>query len=27
MPKPRFAIENWFFGGSAFPAEYAPIAV
>jgi hypothetical protein len=27
MPKPRFAIENWFFGGSAFPMEYAPIAV
>jgi hypothetical protein len=27
MPKPRYAIENWFFGGSAFPAEYAPIAI
>lgn len=27
MPKPRFAIESWFFGGSAFPGEYAPIAV
>ena len=27
MPKPRYAIENWFFGGSAFPAEYAPLAV
>lgn len=27
MPEFRFAIENWFFGGSAFPAEYAPIAV
>jgi Phytanoyl-CoA dioxygenase (PhyH) len=27
MPKPRFAIENWFFGGSAFPKEYAPLAV
>jgi hypothetical protein len=27
MPKPRFAIENWFFGGSAFPVEYAPIAI
>jgi hypothetical protein len=27
MPNPRFAIENWFFCGSAFPAEYAPIAV
>jgi Phytanoyl-CoA dioxygenase (PhyH) len=27
MPNPRFAIENWFFGGSAFPGDYAPIAV
>jgi hypothetical protein len=27
MPKPRYAIENWFFGASAFPGEYAPIAV
>jgi hypothetical protein len=27
MPKPRFAIESWFFGGSAFPADYAPVAV
>ncbi len=27
MPKPRFAIENWFFGASAFPEDYAPIAV
>jgi hypothetical protein len=27
MPKPRYAVENWFFGGSAFPADYAPIAV
>jgi Phytanoyl-CoA dioxygenase (PhyH) len=27
MPKPRFAIENWFFGGSAFPTDYAPVAV
>jgi hypothetical protein len=27
MKKPRYAIENWFFGGSAFPEEYAPIAV
>jgi hypothetical protein len=27
MRKPRYAIENWFFGGSAFPGEYAPIAV
>ena len=27
MPKARFAIESWFFGGSAFPADYVPIAV
>ena len=27
MPKPRFAIESWFFGGSGFPGEYAPLAV
>jgi hypothetical protein len=27
MPKPRFAIESWFFGGSLFPSEYAPLAV
>ena len=27
MPNPRFAIENWFFGASGFPPEYAPIAV
>jgi hypothetical protein len=27
MQRPRYAIENWFFGGSAFPGEYAPIAV
>jgi hypothetical protein len=27
MPNPRFAIESWFFSGSAFPAKYAPIAV
>jgi hypothetical protein len=27
MPNPRYAIENWFFGGSAFPDEYAPVAV
>ena len=27
MPNPRYAIENWFFGASGFPAEYAPIAV
>ena len=27
MPKPRYAIENWFFGGSSFPGDYAPLAV
>jgi len=27
MPKPRFAIESWFFGPSAFAGEYAPLAV
>ncbi len=27
MPKPRFAIENWFFGASAFPADYAPLSI
>jgi len=27
MTKPRFAIESWFFGGSAFPSDYAPLAV
>lgn len=27
MDRPRYAIENWFFGGSAFPSEYAPIAL
>jgi len=26
MPSPRYAIENWFFGSSSFPADYAPIA-
>jgi Phytanoyl-CoA dioxygenase (PhyH) len=26
MPNPRFAIENWFFGSSAFPTDYAPVA-
>lgn len=26
MPNPRFAVESWFFGGSAFP-DYSPIAV
>ena len=27
MPKPRYAIESWFFGPSGFPADYAPITV
>jgi Phytanoyl-CoA dioxygenase (PhyH) len=27
MPHPRFAIENWFFGASSFPREFAPLAV
>jgi hypothetical protein len=27
MPNPRYAIESWFFGASAFPRDYAPIAV
>jgi Phytanoyl-CoA dioxygenase (PhyH) len=27
MPNPRYAVENWFFAGSAFPDEYAPVAV
>lgn len=26
MPNPRYAVESWFFGGSAFPS-YSPIAV
>jgi hypothetical protein len=26
MPKARFAVECWFFGGSSFPGDYAPIA-
>ena len=26
MPNPRYAIENWFFGASSFPADYAPVA-
>jgi hypothetical protein len=26
MPKPRYAIESWFFGPSAFP-EYIPVAI
>jgi hypothetical protein len=27
MPRPRFAVESWFFAGSAFPPDYAPVAV
>jgi len=27
MPKPRYAIENWFFSASEFPAEYDPLAL
>jgi hypothetical protein len=27
MPKPRFAVENWFFGPSGFPAGYVPLTV
>ena len=27
MSRARFALENWFFGPSAFPADYAPLAV
>ena len=27
MPKPRYALESWFFGPSAFPNEYSPIAI
>ena len=27
MPKPRYALESWFFGRSAFSSEYAPVAV
>jgi hypothetical protein len=27
MPHPRFAVENWFFGPSAFPKDYIPLTV
>lgn len=27
MPKPRYAVECWFFGCSKFPTEYGPLAV
>jgi hypothetical protein len=26
MPNPRYAIESWFFGPSAFPSDYVPVA-
>ena len=26
MPKPRYAVESWFFGPSAFPGGYSPLA-
>ena len=27
MTQPRYAIENWFFGASQFPGDYAPLVV
>jgi hypothetical protein len=27
MRRPRYAIENWFFGACAFPADYVPLAL
>lgn len=27
MSKPRYAIENWFFGASSFPADYSPVSI
>jgi hypothetical protein len=27
MPKPRYALESWFFGPSAFPSDYSPVAI
>lgn len=27
MSEPRYAIETWFFGSSAYPPEYAPLAL
>jgi hypothetical protein len=27
MPRPRFGIENWFFGASTFPGNFTPIAI
>jgi hypothetical protein len=26
MPNTRYAVESWFFGPSAFPADYVPLA-
>ena len=26
MPNPRYAVESWFFGPSAYPADYVPFA-
>jgi hypothetical protein len=26
MPNPRYAIESWFFGPSAYPDDFVPIA-
>jgi hypothetical protein len=26
MPKPRYAVESWFFGASGFPGDYVPLA-
>ena len=26
MTEPRYAVESWFFGASAFPSEYVPLA-
>jgi len=26
MPNPRYAIESWFFGPSAYPENYVPLA-
>jgi hypothetical protein len=27
MPNPRYSIESWFFGPSAFPKQYIPVAL
>jgi hypothetical protein len=27
MPNTRYAVESWFFGPSAFPADYVPLAL